>query len=29
MTLIANMLFILITFAPVGLGLAMIHDMER
>ena len=29
MTLIANILFFLITFAPVGLGLAMIHSMEK
>lgn len=29
MTLIASILFFLITFAPVGLGLAMICDMER
>ena len=29
MTLIANILFFLITFAPVGLGLAMIYNMEN
>ena len=29
MTLIASILFFLITFAPVGLGLAMIYDMEN
>jgi hypothetical protein len=29
MTLVANILFFFITFAPVGLGLAMIHDMEN
>ena len=29
MTLVANILFFLITFAPVGLGLAMILDMEN
>lgn len=29
MALVTNILFVLITFAPVGLGLAMIHDMER
>jgi hypothetical protein len=29
MTLVANILFFLITFAPVGLGLAMIYNMER
>ena len=28
MTLIANILFFLITFAPVGLGLVMIYNME-
>jgi len=29
MTQVANIIFFLITFAPVGLGLAMIHDMEN
>ena len=29
MTLIASILFFLITFAPVGIGLVMIYDMER
>jgi hypothetical protein len=29
MTLIINILFFLITFAPAGLGLAMIYNMEN
>ena len=29
MTLIANILFFLITFAPVGIAVAMIYDMEN
>jgi len=29
MALVTNILFFLITFAPVGLGLAMIYDMEN
>jgi hypothetical protein len=29
MTLIASILLFLITFAPVGLVLVMIYDMER
>jgi hypothetical protein len=29
MTLIASILFFLITFAPVGIAVAMICDMER
>lgn len=28
MTYIANILFFLVTFAPVGLGLVMIYNME-
>ena len=29
MALVTNILFFLITFAPVSLGLAMIYDMEN
>jgi hypothetical protein len=29
MTQVANIFFLLITFAPMGLGLAMIYNMEN
>jgi hypothetical protein len=29
MALVANILFFLITFAPVGIAVAMIYDMEN